>query len=223
MTVTFLHIGKTGGAAMRWALAPYANQFGLELAFHELTLPAVEAGRKVIFSVRDPISRFVSGFNSRLRQGLPRNDQPWTDAERSTFATFPTARSLAEALSAPDSALRTRAQQGMCDIYHTGRRLSYWLRSPAYLANRRNDLLWICAQPNLRADFEIIKHLVGLPADLRLPDDAVGAHRTPSGMDISLSLLAVDNLRKWYAQDIDLYAYCLELRHGLRAGQAEAA
>jgi hypothetical protein len=62
-----------------------------------------------------------------------------------------------------------------------------------------------------------VKRLLGLPAEIRLPRDEIGTHKTPDGFDRRLSPLAVQNLTAWYADDFPIYEACLELRQRLLA------
>lgn len=64
-----VHVGKTAGTALKWALVPAAKQGRYELCLHRHAdgLAAMPVGDRVFFVVRDPIDRFVSGFLSRER------------------------------------------------------------------------------------------------------------------------------------------------------------
>src|SRR4051812_28297644 len=102
----FLHVGKTGGTAIKRALrsgqvraTPYGR---LLLHRHRFTLRDVPEDDFVFFCVRDPIARFVSGFYSRRDQGRPRYHFEWSPAEATAFATFATPEQLAGALAADD-------------------------------------------------------------------------------------------------------------------------
>jgi len=209
---TVLHIGKTGGVALTQALASASESHRLRLCGHDVTLKDVPAGEKVVFSVRHPVPRFVSGFNSRLRKGRPRNDIEWHPAERAVFQRFPTPRELAEALSSQDPSVRDAAEQAMRRTAHTRLSLAHWLVSSEYLLERAGDIVFPLWQPELDADFERIKEILALPAGLLLPHDSIGSHRTPNGFDTELSSTAVDNLERWYAADLPIYQTCLELR-----------
>jgi hypothetical protein len=69
--ISFIHVRKTGGNAIKHMLR---DDERFELHKHELTLTKIwrdDPNRKVFFVVRDPVSRFISGFNSRLRNGGP--------------------------------------------------------------------------------------------------------------------------------------------------------
>src|SRR5690242_20312382 len=91
-TAHFLHVGKTGGTAVREALAPYAEAGRFHLIFHphRVTLHDVPEDDGFVFIVRDPLGRYVSGFYSRKREGRPYYDRPWNDAERAAFERFET-------------------------------------------------------------------------------------------------------------------------------------
>ena len=83
--VHFLHIGKTGGTAVKYALKRNLvnKEYMIYLHGHEFKLRDVQKGAKAFFFLRDPVDRFVSGFYSRRRQGQPRIFSPWSQARRS--------------------------------------------------------------------------------------------------------------------------------------------
>src|SRR5689334_1107802 len=86
LPVHLLHVGKTGGTAVKHALAGVVTeQFRIVAHSHDITIRDVPIGEHVVFFVRDPISRFVSGFYSRQRQGRPRYDVPWSPNESIAF------------------------------------------------------------------------------------------------------------------------------------------
>ena len=76
----FLHIGKTGGTAIIDVLRQYAQASPYFVYHHPhyVRLIDIPKGEKVFFFLRDPITRFVSGFYSRQRQGKPRHNLPWS-------------------------------------------------------------------------------------------------------------------------------------------------
>ena len=203
-----LHIGKTGGTAVKHALQQSScpgRRFVLHP--HRTTLAHIAEGEKCFFFVRDPVARFVSGFLSRQRQGRPRYDVPWTQSERTGFTQFSSANELALALSSPDDPRRHAAETAMSDIIHVRDHYWRWFGDEAYLSRRRGDILFVGAQEQLERDISELSRIVGLAIDL--PDDEVGAHRNPLGAPRELEGEAVANLRRWYAQD---YAFLALLR-----------
>jgi glycosyltransferase involved in cell wall biosynthesis len=208
-----LHLGKTGGTALKEALLGHLDvaAYRLLLHGHDVTLAHVPVGERFMFVVRDPVTRFVSAFNGRLREDRPRYHYRWRDEERDAFAVFTTPDELASALSASDAAVRTRAEAAMRGIGHVN--TSYWtwfLSEEAFLA-RRDDIYFIAIQEQLDEDFNLLKRKLGLPEEARLPRDPLSAHRTPRGYDDHLSDVARANLERWYESDLAFYRVCREL------------
>ena len=116
----FLHLGKTGGTAVKHALiqAPPGKKYVLYLHSHNVKLKDIAKGEGVFFCVRDPLSRFISGFYSRQRQGQPRHFTPWSTEEKIAFEYFSTPNQLGKALSSQDPELKQRAQNAMNNIQH---------------------------------------------------------------------------------------------------------
>jgi hypothetical protein len=218
-TVHFLHIAKTGGTAIKAALQPtrFLGRVStpthcLFLRDHRIFLKDIPAGQKVIFGVRDPARRFVSGFYSRLRGGKKgRNTKD--AAERAVFDRFKTPRDLARDLYTQDPQRREAAQQAINTILHTRVRLTDWLGSPEQLARRANDVLYVYQQETLEADFDELKHRLSFGA-VHLPADEVSAHKLRGGWDTSLDDLALKNLHSWYQADYEIIAACEKLFTG---------
>lgn len=208
----FLHIGKTGGTAIKYALAntPSTECYTLKLHRHRTRLRNIPEGEKVMFFVRDPIARFVSGFYSRMRQGQPRYANPWKEGEEEAFALFKTPNELAMGLASEDEERRLAAVEAMKKIGHV--RSSYWdwFENEEYLHSRFGDLYYIGFQENSREDFEAIKRKLRLPAALQLPTDDVEAHKTPGDLDRRLEPTALQALREWYARDYVFMKFCKE-------------
>jgi hypothetical protein len=221
MKTSILHIGKTGGTALVAAMGEQIKQRkDLELHGHAMTLETLwkkNPNRHVIFGVREPLSRFVSGFNSRLREGKPRRHDPWMPAEKVAFTLFPDPNALAEALSSSEQWIRGAAELSMLSIRHVRNSLQSSIKSAEFLRGNEEKIRFVYTQETLSEDFEVIKRILALPSELKLPDDDTGAHRTPSGMSKYLSDTAQDNLRKWYADDLALHEYCMDLRARLLA------
>ncbi|WP_449044081.1 hypothetical protein [Paracoccus versutus] len=100
----YLHIGKTGGTTFRAAAerVAAAEPFRVPLIFHhDWTVPRIRAafpGIRISFVLRDPLERIVSGFMSRLRQGRPTYQSPWTVEEATAFLHFRDARAYLDAI-----------------------------------------------------------------------------------------------------------------------------
>ena len=206
--IHFLHIGKTGGTAVEETLRTIPTTIIFHC--HRTTLRDIPAGDKVAFIVRDPISRFVSGFYSRKRQGQPRYDVPWTREEKLAFGRFQTPNDLAIALSSKDSQTKDLAVEAMQTIGHVSTHYRDWLISADYLLSRKSDIIFIGRQETLEQDFEILKRILGITA-VSLIADPVRSHRNPH-QDTRLEPEAIENLREWYREDYRLLDVILPLR-----------
>jgi hypothetical protein len=207
-----LHVGKTGGTALNHVLVEHAATARYRPVFggHQLTLADIPPGERFMFLIRDPLTRFVSAFNSRFREGRPRYHYPWREDERAAFAVFKTPDQLATALSSTDTEERTQAEQAMRAIGHVNTNYSFWFGHEANFRARLPDLFFLGFQDSLDEDFVLLKRKLGLPAHAQLPrGDA--AHQAPAGSDTSLSESARANLERWYADDVAFVELCREL------------
>lgn len=224
--VHFLHIGKTGGTAVKEALAQHttSGKHVLALHLHNYKLRDVPSGEKVVFFLRDPISRFVSGFLNQQRQGLPRYFSAWTKEEGHAFSRFSSPNELALALSSLDLEQRTAAEAAMRAIKHVRSSVWDWFADPAYFTSRASDILFIGFQERLDDDFEHLKSILGLPGSIRLPGKETESHRTPGVANKHLDDDAKSNLHRWYAADYAFLDLCssimaLELPRSLTQSQ----
>jgi len=209
--IHFLHIRKTGGMAIRAALGPVAEAAGVRFHPHRIGLAQIPQAERVFFLVRDPVSRFVSGFNSRLRMGRPLFDNPWNESEARAFARFESAGALAEALAReePDAAA------AMHGIRHINQPLQSWLVSEERLRAQMPNIVWIGHTETLDADFPLLAQRLGVAGRVTLPDDAVLSHRTPGGMATALSAAGHDAVARWYGEDMRLLDVLGRMRDAL--------
>lgn len=211
--VHFLHIRKTGGTALKSALTPFpvTPRWVIYMHPHRVTLRDVPRGHCVMFVTRDPLARYVSGFGSRLRQGAPSHNVPWTDDERIAFGHFPTPESLALALD-PQHPEHERALHAMRSISHLNCYYSDWFGSEQELEKRAGDVLFIGRTESLDADFAALRAALELPGGLALPGDARAANRTSGGSAPALSARASTLLKDWYAADYRFLDWCTHWR-----------
>jgi Methyltransferase domain/Sulfotransferase family len=222
MNLHFVHIGKTGGTALKRALLDAGLACRAEWDEEAIAkVPQTPFGRIVVhrshgfrlrdmppddyafFSLRDPVSRFLSAFYSRLRKGLPRYYVEWTDEERAAFDAFPTPEQLAHGLASEEGEVRRLAEWAMRNVKHM-RPLKSYLGSRADLRRSLPRIVYIARQETLDTDWQQLKTLLELPAEVELPSDPLVAHRRDASQDSPLDDRAVEILRDWYKQDYRL-------------------
>lgn len=210
--LSFLHIGKNAGTQ----IVHLANQINEKQSVirivkykHSQHLKDLPEGRPYFFSVRNPISRFRSAFYSRYRKGQPRLYNEWTPAEEKAFGRFEHANELAEALFSKGEA-GVQAFWAMNSIGHVNSFQSDWFEHTGFTLEDRPPV-WIIRQEQFENDFAALvgKLNVGLSmADLELATDERRAHSFDYSAVPDLSDQAKENLARWYARDIALYAAC---------------
>lgn len=202
----FLHIGKTGGTAIKQVLreAP-AERYRAVLHPHRVLMSEIPVGQKVTFVVRDPIGRFVSGFNSRLRRGGTAHFREWSEEEGRTFRRFPSPESLALALGSDVEQDVEDATAAIASVMHLRTHQTAWVGGLDALRARQGDILLVGRQWALADDFARLADLIGLPTR-QLPADPDRSHRTPPGFSTTLSDAAAAHVRAWYADDYALLA-----------------
>lgn len=223
MPVHFIHVSKAGGTALRYAIRAARLSAGGELVSpwgelwghdHRFRFADVGKDEKAVFALRDPVSRFISAYYSRLRKGAPRYAIEWTDAERQSFEWFPTPHELADALAEPSGEPRERAEFAMGSIRHLNRPMTFWTGKPSYVRRHLEKVLYVARQETLDDDWERLKELLDLPRDQMLPHDAITAHRTTYDRNVRLSEKGMHALRDWYADDYELLEIGEEVRNG---------
>lgn len=210
--VHFLHIGKTGGSAIKAVLSknPVTAKFLLTIHEHHVSLKNIPSGELVVFFLRDPISRFVSGFYSRQRKGQPRYYSEWNAEEQLIFSTFHTPNQLACALADGSHEHHLLALAAMQHVEHL-LPFKKWYGDLDYFRSRVDDVLFIGFQESLDSDFLRLKSLLRLPDTSALPDDDVAAHRNPVKLNKTIEEVGLQALRHWYAEDFFFISFCREL------------
>ena len=218
--VHMLHVGKTGGTALKYVLRKN-RETPTYVVFahpHRVQLRDLPPWDDFFFFLRDPVDRYVSGFNSRLREGRPRYVRPWTTKEKWAFAHFSTAEELALALGSDDPKRRHQAQRAMRSIRHVRAGFATWMGGEKLVRRRRRHLLMVGRLETIDADFERLKALLGLPPDAKLPQQEKAAHRDPGAAPRTLSDEARANVAAWYRKEYRL----LEVSCALDPGRSDA-
>jgi hypothetical protein len=212
MEYGFLHIGKTGGSSVNKLINTVNKRRSAKLLRfgHKATLDSILSSNqtRISFVIRDPIDRFVSGFESRLRCGRPTYNFKWTDAEAISFSFFGTVNELAESLECDNERLVSAAQYAVRAISHLRRDYSYHLHSVDFLDKHSDRIYFVCDIRELNEQVHNIVAPSGLPeqkAKLLFQH----LHAAPSkGRRPDLSEKAVHNLKKFLEADYLIYEFC---------------
>ena len=205
----FLHIGKTAGTQISHLGRQISDRSGLfrfEGHGHAAGLADLPNGSLYFFSTRDPIARFVSGFYSRKRKGMPRTYSEWTPHEALAFAAFDHADDLACQLS--DGANRQgEAVAAMRSISHVAMLQGDPFRCMGHFLQLRPPV-HILRQERLEEDVAVLARKLRLDVTPRFTSDPVKAHRNDYSDVPPLSETARANLRAWYAGDYAFLRQC---------------
>lgn len=213
VNVHYLHIRKTGGTAIKYALSMNLTSSiaVFHLHPHRIRLQDIPEGDKVIFAVRDPVARFVSGFISRQNKSQPATFVPWSSKEAETFRIFKTANELAEALEA-GHALYEDARIAMDSITHLNCFQWDWFGDEDSFLKRSVDFLCVARQESLNSDFAVLKNKLKIPDTVSLPSDDRSMNRSSKHEGSHLSARGEKNVREWYQKDQLLIELCEEWR-----------
>lgn len=204
-----IHVGKTGGTSLRLLIKDLRSdgfKFPLTKMRHKETVNQAldeNPGLQLGFIYRDPTSRFVSGFNSRLRNGRPTHNSLWTPAEAAAFSWFADANSLAEALYAEDPRLQSAAHFAMGSIRHLARGYAFYFQSPTYFQSLQEQIYCLCELSDLNTRAAEFFAPFGVPKEAVL-SRVRQSHRAPSTPP-PLSPLALENLRRFWDVEYQLY------------------
>lgn len=207
--LNFLHIGKNAGTQIRQvADQVMAENSELQITRHPHKTHLIDLPKdtEYFFSIREPISRFRSGFYSRKRKGRPRLNVEWSPDEKIAFETFPHANDLAEALYVPGP----RSVAALCamrSISHVSAMQTDHFHRQGYFLLTRPPLA-ILRQDKLEDDFRDFLNRLGYRGAVSFATESAVAHANDYSGTPDLSDKARANLVIWYAQDIVFYKMC---------------
>ena len=92
-SIVFLHVPKTSGTSfLKFSTKAATHGYPMPLRIKHhckfSLLTSVLPNAKVALIARDPIERYVSAFNSRLRGGRPQRNNSWNDKNAIAFSLF---------------------------------------------------------------------------------------------------------------------------------------
>lgn len=222
--IAFLHIGKNAGTQITHLAQQIEKAVGVKIinCGHEVKLHMLPEQAVYFFSIRNPVSRFQSGFYSRKRKGQPRIFNEWTEFEHLAFSRFEHANDLAECLFT-EGQDGLDAAQAIESISHTSRHQIDWFQRTGHFLSIHPPL-WIIRQEHFDEDFSdfLIKSKINLSyQQLKVSDDAITTHKNNYAETPALTELAISNLKRWYARDFVFYELCESWMKNNQAGSKQ--
>jgi len=210
--VHFLHLGKCAGTHIK-AVCNEINRLSGDRYIiahkHDVYLKDIPESAPYFFSIREPISRFVSGFYSHKWIVQNNLDANWKNYVDFAYKKFDEANDLAEALF-EDGTRGSDAAAAIKSIRHTSQNQIDWFCCHGFFLHVRPPI-WIIRQDNFESDlFELLYRAnICEHADEILKNLSTRV-RNPTNYSCSteLSGKAVRNLKIWYSQDIAFYELC---------------
>ena len=207
----FMHIGKCAGNQIESLLTQISNQSDFTFTFHqhEIKLRHLDSAVPYFFSIRNPISRFFSGFYSRKRKGQPKFYNPWTSHEEKSFQYFPHANNLAESLFDHDLEGRL-ARNAITTIGHLRNHQIDWFEGQGEFLDLHPPVGIIRVE---HFDRDLDKLLSKLDLDFSnneiiISNNPIVMHKNDYSNAEPLSKKAKENLQQWYLRDFFFYATC---------------
>ncbi len=167
----FLHIPKTGGSGVREYGKGLVKRgyrfpchFGHGWKIEEILTQFPKM--KINFILRDPLSRMISGFDSRLRQGRPTYTSIWTPGEASAFILFPTIKHLLDAILSDDDYQQSAAAYTMRNVRHLHWNYNYYFKNMETLEQSSANFRLIGTMETLGEFIEGVTAQAGAPRSL---------------------------------------------------------
>mgnify|MGYP001170929632 FL=1 len=197
--IHFLHIGKNAGNQIKH-IANDFNKHSKEVFIvshpHHVKLKDIPSSDDYFFSLRDPVSRFVSGFYDQM-------NKPYDDETSNlTFNKFKTPNELAESLF-NDSDLS--GYIALKNIGHISHNQVDWFENYGDLYNKRAPLKVIFVESFEKDLNDLFKKIDESFTFNIYKDEKSNSNFYP---EANLSDSAMKNLVNWYSLDFEFYKYC---------------
>ena len=144
----YIHIGKTGGSSIanisrKAAEAGYPTPKKLG---HDTRLAAAAKSfpnAQFSFTIRDPIARIISAFDSRLRQSRPSYTALWRPEEAISYLWFPTSLDFFKALLSSDERQKSAGLFAKQNLGHIRRGYEFHFESKETLFSLENRIYYV--------------------------------------------------------------------------------
>ena len=194
--IHFLHIGKTGGTSIIQCFDELNSRKNIPYQFycyrHQVTIKHLPQKQKYFLSVRNPITRFISGFYATKAKN---KGVQWSPEEKIAFDFFPEANDLAESLFC-NNVYGARAYDAMLTIKHVAEFQCSWADPQRQL--EENPPFSVLHQETLDKDFNHMLNKLELAPVLLSTMNINVCKNAPV-----LSEKGTNNIANWYARDFN--------------------
>ena len=207
--IYFLHIGKTGGTLLK---SIFANQENNQNNFRIIGLKEImklyhlNPKQKYIFSIRNPIDRYMSGFMSRKNKS-DLYSKEYYSIESFGFFLYQNLNTLAEELYSKNLIKFLKARIAIRCIPIINENIFSWF---SVIDLKKRPPLFIFETSNIEQDWKNFCSIFNFNKN----DIIKYSHMRNKtiGKKTKLSNLALNNIKKYYKKDFEIYEYCLEFK-----------
>lgn len=205
--VHFFHMGRCAGTTIKDFIERVnqrSNQVTIVAHEHKVVLDNIPEQARYFFAIREPVDRFFSAFNWRqARRTYLKGSDSYSQQERKAFSRFASANELAESLFT-DGERGIEAFTAMQEIKHVNRPQHSWFPNVEEVLSVRPPLCIIRLE-KMQQDLNFLTAKLGIENGQALTAECGKRHKNIYVAPPPLSDKAIENLRRWYAADIQFY------------------
>jgi hypothetical protein len=208
--VYFLHIGKAGGTILKSIFKSQKNQQN-DLTFiglpERVKLYQLDSKQKYIFSIRNPIERYLSAFTARKKKSNIWSKEYYS-IEGIGFYLYNDANILAEDLYSRNLIKIFKSRICMRCIPIINENIFTWFTVKDL---KKNPPLFFFENSTINEDWKNFS----IKFNFNENDMIKHMHMRNKTLDKKdkLSELAKINLKRYYKKDFEIYKYCLKLKN----------
>lgn len=154
--VYFLHVNKAAGTSAIAGIRKYASKSKTHIIVplpHQYGLASIPRKAKVALFIRNPETRFESGFEHLYRKGYPHYNVTWTKEEAEVFKEFQNFSSLIQSMSSDDQTLRTAAFSAWRHVFHLRHPYRHYVGNLSFLEKNIDRIVFVGEQENFQNDW----------------------------------------------------------------------
>jgi len=155
--VYVIHINKTAGTSLVSSIRNLgwkAKKFFIVPLPHNVGIMDVPHHQKIAFFVRNPLTRFASGFEHVKHRGRPAYDYVLTDNEEYVFKHFQSFQELVEATNSPEGRLNELSVFAWSSVVHLRLNYRHYFGDIDYLRRQLDRIVFVGEQEDFAEDWK---------------------------------------------------------------------